>query len=163
VRFVTFTLLEWSRGRQLGVGRILANNISPEQQRVLLRRATVRSRKIRIDATYPKYAVDLTRVYLTGHSLGGFGTWYLAYKHPGRFAAIAPMSADPFAATAWVARLKNMPIWAFHGANDSLAPIRDTQELVDALKALGNNVRFTVLPNRDHYILDTYENQELYS
>jgi predicted peptidase len=116
-----------------------------------------------LDEVENKYAVDPARVYLTGHSMGGFGTWYLAYEHPERFAAIAPMSAYPFTVTSWAAKLKDMPIWAFHGANDNLAPIGDTRELVDALRALGNNVRFTVLPNRDHYILDTYENQELYS
>jgi predicted esterase len=116
-----------------------------------------------LDEVENKYEVDPARVYLTGHSMGGFGTWYLAYEHPERFAAIAPMSAYPFTVTAWATKLKNMPIWAFHGAADNLAPIGDTRELVDALRALGNNVRFTVLPNRDHYILDTYENQELYS
>ena len=56
-----------------------------------------------------------------------------------------------------------MPIWAFHGAKDSLVPIGGDQELIDALKTLGNNVRFTVLPDRDHDILDVYENRELYS
>jgi predicted peptidase len=115
-----------------------------------------------LDEVEKTYAVDPARVYLTGHSMGGFGTWYLAYRHPERFAAIAPMSA-PFTVTAWATRLKDMPIWAFHGAKDSLVPIGGDQELIDALKALGNIVRFTVLPGRDHDILDVYENQELYS
>ena len=65
--------------------------------------------------------------------------------------------------TAWASRLKEMPIWAFHGEKDDLVPVSDTQGLIDTLRALGNEVRFTVLPNRDHYILDAYENQELYS
>jgi predicted peptidase len=51
--------------------------------------------------------------------MGGFGTWYLAYQHPERFAAIAPMSA-PFVVTAWADRLKKMPIWAFRGSDDNL-------------------------------------------
>jgi len=75
-----------------------------------------------LDQIEKDYAVDLSRVYLTGHSMGGFGTWYLAYQHPERFAAIAPMSA-PFSVTAWAERLKEMPIWAFHGSDDSLVPI----------------------------------------
>src|SRR5260221_3001378 len=108
------------------------------------------------------WTVDASRVYLTGHSMGGFGTWYLAYKHPEKFAAIAPMSAS-LVITAWASRLKEMPIWAFHGEKDNLVPVSDTQDLIDRLRALGNEVRFTVLPNRDHYILDAYENQELYS
>ncbi len=65
--------------------------------------------------------------------------------------------------TAWASRLKEMPIWAFHGEKDDLVPVSDTQGLIDTLRTLGNEVRFTVLPNRDHYILDAYENKELYS
>jgi predicted peptidase len=115
-----------------------------------------------LDEIEKHYSVDLSRVYLTGHSMGGFGTWYLAYQHPERFAAIAPMSA-PFVVTTWADRLKKMPIWAFHGSDDNLVPLAGVQDLIDALRALGNNVRFTVLPGRDHGILDTYENDELYS
>ena len=63
----------------------------------------------------------------------------------------------------WASRLKEMPIWAFHGEKDNLVPFSDTQDLIDRLRALGNEVRFTVLSNRDHYILDAYEDQELYS
>jgi dipeptidyl aminopeptidase/acylaminoacyl peptidase len=56
-----------------------------------------------------------------------------------------------------------MPVWAFHGAKDDLTPLAESQRMVDALKAAGNNeVKFTILPDRDHYILDTYENKELY-
>jgi predicted peptidase len=115
-----------------------------------------------LDEIEKYYAMDQSRVYLTGHSIGGFGTWYLAYKHPDRFAAIAPMSA-PFVVTAWADRLQKMPIWAFQGSKDDLVPIAGTQELIDTLHALGNNVRFTILPGRDHGILDTYEKDELYS
>ncbi|MBV9874733.1 MAG: prolyl oligopeptidase family serine peptidase [Verrucomicrobia bacterium] len=115
-----------------------------------------------LDEVENKYRVDPARVYLTGHSMGGFGTWYLAYKHPERFAAIAPMSA-PFTVTAWASRLKDMAIWAFHGAKDNLVPIGGDEELIDALKSLGNDARFTVLPGRDHNILDAYKNQELYA
>jgi predicted peptidase len=115
-----------------------------------------------LDEIEKRYSVDLSRVYLTGHSMGGFGTWYLAYQYPERFAAIAPMSA-PFVVTAWADRLKKMPIWAFHGSDDKLVPIGEDQDLIDALHRLGNDVRFTVLPGRDHGILDTYENDKLYS
>ena len=115
-----------------------------------------------LDEIEKHYSIDAARVYLTGHSMGGFGTWYLAYQHPERFAAIAPMSA-PFVVTAWADRLKKMPIWAFQGSKDDFVPIAGTRELIDALRRLGNDVRFTVLPGRDHGILDTYENEELYS
>jgi predicted peptidase len=115
-----------------------------------------------LDEVENKYQVDPARVYLTGHSMGGFGTWYLAYKHPERFVAIAPMSA-PFTVTAWAPRLKDMTVWAFHGAKDSLVPIGGSEELIDALSSLGNNVPVTILPDRDHDVLDTYKNQELYA
>jgi predicted peptidase len=115
-----------------------------------------------LDDVLKKYSIDPTRVYLTGHSMGGFGTWYLAYKYPDRFAAIAPMSA-PFVVNAWASKLKDLPIWAFHGEKDDIVPISGIQDLITTLKSLGNTPRFTVLPNRDHYILDTYQNQELYA
>ena len=116
-----------------------------------------------LDEVLKNYAVDPRRVYLTGHSMGGRGTWYLAYEHPERFAAIAPMSGL-FLSTAWASRLKHMPIWAFHGEKDDIAPIYETAELVKTLKDAGNTeVRFTALPARDHFILDEYANQKLYS
>jgi len=115
-----------------------------------------------LDDVVSQYAVDRERVYLTGHSMGGRGAWYLAYKHPDRFAAIAPMSGGPTIA-AWASRLKEMPVWAFHGAKDDLIPLAESQRMVDALKAAGNNeVKFTILLERDHYMLDTYEKKELY-
>src|ERR1700731_21683 len=84
----------------------------------LIRRAVIAL----LDEVMNKYAVDASRVYLTGHSMGGFGTWYLAYKHPEKFAAIAPMSA-PMVITAGASRLKEMPIWVFHGEKDELVPV----------------------------------------
>jgi predicted peptidase len=115
-----------------------------------------------LDDVVSQYAVDRERIYLTGHSMGGRGAWYLASKHPDRFAAIAPMSGGPTIA-AWAGRLKEMAVWAFHGAKDDLIPLAESQRMVDALKAAGNNeVKFTILPDRDHYILDTYEKKELY-
>ena len=114
-----------------------------------------------LDEVIAKYAVDRKRVYLTGHSMGGRGTWYLAYKHPEKFAAIAPMSGGPNI-TAWANRLKHIPIWAFHGAKDELVPLSQSEELVKAIKAAGGNAKFTVLPDRDHFILDMYENKQLY-
>lgn len=115
-----------------------------------------------LDEVTQKYRVDAERVYLTGHSMGGRGTWYLAYKYPERFAAIAPLSPNMII-SAWAAKLKDMPIWAFHGAKDELAPISESQNLVDEIKKLGgSNLKFTILEDRDHFILDMYENKEIY-
>jgi predicted peptidase len=114
-----------------------------------------------LDEVMNKYAVDRERVYLTGQSMGGRGAWYLAYKYPERFAAVAPMAA-PATISSWAANLKDMPIWVFHGAKDTDVPLSESEQMVNALKAVGNNVKFTIYPERDHFILDTYENKDLY-
>lgn len=114
-----------------------------------------------LDEVVAQYSVDPSRIYLTGHSMGGRGVWYLAYKHPERFAAIAPMSGGPNI-TAWASKLKNVPVWVFHGAKDDLVPLSQSEEMVNAIKAVGGDVKFTALPDRDHYILDMYENKQLY-
>lgn len=114
-----------------------------------------------LDRVAARHAVDTTRVYLTGHSMGGNGTWYLAYMHPERFAAIAPMSGP--ANLWWATRLGEVPAWVFHGGRDEVVPIRESEEMVRALRERGNReVRFTALPDRDHGLLDLYEGRELY-
>jgi predicted peptidase len=115
-----------------------------------------------LDEVISKFPVDRERIYLTGHSMGGRGTWYFGYKYPERFAAIAPM-AGPATISAWASRLKEMPIWVFHGAKDIDVPLRESEDMVKALAAVGNEALFTIYPDRDHYILDTYENKELYN
>ncbi len=107
-----------------------------------------------------RYRIDPDRVYLTGHSMGGNGTWYLAYRYPEHFAAIAPMSgpANPWRAT----RLRALPVRVFHGEDDAIVPLRESQEMVEALRARGGEVRFSVLAGRDHGILDVYDDSELY-
>jgi predicted peptidase len=114
-----------------------------------------------LDEVISHYSVDAERVYLTGHSLGGRGTWYLAYKYPERFAAIAPMSAIS-TIPVWASRLKEMPVWVFHGAKDDIVPVGESESMVNALKSVGGNVKFTMLPDRDHFILDAYEDRQLY-
>ncbi len=106
-------------------------------------------------------AIDPERIYVTGHSMGGRGTWFLAYKHPEKFAAIVPLSDAPLD-NAWARQVAKVPAWVFHGSKDDLSPFERTQQFVDALKKSGAEVKLTSLPGRDHYILDTYENQEIY-
>jgi predicted peptidase len=114
-----------------------------------------------VDHVVSTYSIDPVRIYVTGHSMGGRGTWLLAYKHPEKFAAIVPMSDAPLD-NAWARRLAKVPAWVFHGTKDDLGPFERTKEFVEALKKLGAEVKFTPLPERDHYILDTYENREIY-
>ena len=109
-----------------------------------------------------KYRVDKERVYLTGLSMGGFGTWAWAIDSPGKFAAIAPIcgGGDPKKVEA----IKGMPTWVFHGGKDNAVPIQRDQEMVDALKALGSDVKFTIYPEAGHDSwTETYDNPELYT
>jgi len=108
-----------------------------------------------------RYSVDTKRVYLTGLSMGGYGTWHLAYKYPERFAAIAPIcgGGKRFMAD----RLKDVPVWAFHGAKDKVVPVKDSEEMVNAVKARGGNAKLTVYPDAGHDSWTvTYDNPELY-
>jgi predicted peptidase len=115
-----------------------------------------------IDEVVEKYRVDKDRIYLTGLSMGGYGTWALAVAFPGRFAAIAPIcgGGNPVEAS----KLKDMPIWAFHGAKDSVVPLQRSQEMVSAIERAGNkDVKLTVYPEADHDSWTvTYNTQELY-
>jgi predicted peptidase len=115
-----------------------------------------------IDDVIANHKVDRDRVYLTGHSMGGRGTWYFAFKDPGRFAAIAPMSAlSPV--TAWSERLRHLPTWVFHGAKDQLAPLAESMELIEALKRQNAPIKASILPEADHAkILENYWNKDLY-
>jgi predicted peptidase len=106
--------------------------------------------------------VDPDRVYLTGLSMGGFGTWALAASNPGRFAAIAPIcgGGNPRDAS----KIKGLPIWVFHGAKDPVVPLSASKSMVDALEAAGApEVKFTVYPEAGHDSwTETYNNPELY-
>jgi len=105
--------------------------------------------------------VDPDRVYVTGHSMGGRGALYAAYKMPDRFAAV--VSLGPSAPiTAWAEKLAAVPLWLFHGANDQFTPLKEVEELVNATKVAGGHPQLTVLPGRDHYILDVYDRPDLY-
>jgi predicted peptidase len=102
-----------------------------------------------IDELRAKYAIDPDRIYLTGASAGGAGTWDLITRNgTGRFAAAVPVTGanDPSRA-AVIARL---PIWVFHGANDELSPVENTREMVGNLRALGSPVKYTEYPGVGH-------------
>lgn len=117
-----------------------------------------------------KYNVDPTRVYLTGLSMGGYGTWSLGLAYPEKFAAIAPICGggdplkillpDPKKAAA----LKSLPVWAFHGAKDSVVKLNESERMVNALKQAGcTDVQLTVYPEADHDSWTvTYDNPKFY-
>ena len=107
------------------------------------------------------YNVDPHRIYVTGLSMGGFGTWELAIKYPDRFAAIAPICGG--GNSHLVSVLKDLPVWVFHGAKDNVVPLSSAQEMVDVLEKAGGNVKFTIYPEAGHDSwTETYNNPELY-
>jgi predicted esterase len=101
-----------------------------------------------LDEVSSRYEVDPDRVYLTGLSMGGCGTWSFASFLPDRFAAIAPVCGT--AGPARMERLRHLPVWAFHGALDETVPFAGGQAAVEALRRAGGNVKFTVYPDVAH-------------
>ena len=138
-----------------------------------------------LDQTVKEFDGDESRLYIAGFSLGGYGTWTTAAMYPDKFAAVVPMSgrvltrpgerknvapeilqlADaerPYAAFA--EKLRNTPIWIFHGANDNIVPVENSRQMAKALKEAGNeNVRYTELENTGHVSLTAaFNNPELF-
>ena len=95
-----------------------------------------------------EFAIDVDRVYLTGQSLGGFGTWDLIVKRPELFAAAVPLCGEGTPSRARAAR--DMPIWVFHGAKDEVVPVTGSREMVAALRAVGSAVKYTEYPEVGH-------------
>lgn len=129
--------------------------------------------------TMGEFHVNPERVYLTGLSMGGHGTWYLAYRHPELFAAIAPICgwvpdfpdfrgsvpvvpADSGAAIPALARrLAKTPIWISHGEMDTVVPVSASREPAAALQAVSADARYTEYPGLDHNSWDaTYASDE---
>lgn len=108
-----------------------------------------------------KYNIDTSRIYLTGMSMGGYGTWFFAMAHPGRFAAIAPVCGGGMP---WNAEtLKDTCVWAFHGGKDSVVSVAESENMVKAIKECGGDARLTIYPEVDHDSwVETYNNPELY-
>jgi len=110
-----------------------------------------------LDEMETRYAVDTHRVYLTGLSMGGFGTWSLGLSHPDRFAAIAPICGGGdfitplLVAEEQKAALTSLGVWAFHGGKDPVVPLEESQRMVSYMKKLGvRDVKLTVYPDAQH-------------
>lgn len=115
-----------------------------------------------LDEVIEQYAVDTERIYLTGLSMGGFGTFALGIAQSERFAAIAPICGGgmPLVVRPEHARIK---AWVFHGAKDPVVPMSESEKMVGVLRRAGADVRFTVYPEADHDSWsETYANPELY-
>ena len=124
---------------------------------------TQQSRLIELlDSIIKTYAVDEDRIYLTGLSMGGYGSWRLAADHAHRFAAVAPICGG--GKTEDAHKLKSLPIWVFHGDQDRAVPMSRSVEMVNAIKAAGGTkIRFTTLENVGHNCWSAaYATPELY-
>ena len=101
-----------------------------------------------LDALLRDAAIDPDRVYLTGQSMGGLGTWGLIVAHPDRFAAAVPVCGtwEPNDA----AKIAKVPVWAFHGAKDPTVPVEGSRRMIDAMKAAGGSPRYTEYPDVGH-------------
>ncbi|KAI9014710.1 Alpha/Beta hydrolase protein [Gaertneriomyces semiglobifer] len=114
-----------------------------------------------LDEIEEGHRVDASKIYVTGISMGGFGTWNLAVHNPGRFAAIAPICGG--ADNARLGLIKHLPIWAFHGAQDDIVPVSHSEQAVEALKELGANVQYTQYPRLKHDSwTETYNKLDLF-
>lgn len=101
-----------------------------------------------INDTRRDYSIDDDRLYLTGLSMGGFAAWQYGAANARKFAAIMPICGGGNVKDA--EKLAHIPIWAFHGAVDSVVPPKKSQEMVEAVKKAGGNVQYTEYPDTDH-------------
>ena len=95
-----------------------------------------------------RWPVDMNRIYVTGQSMGGAGSWYLAIKHPNLFAAVIPICG--FASPCYADSLAHVPVWAFHGEVDSGIPARFSRDMVAAITAAGGSPRYTEFEGIGH-------------
>jgi predicted peptidase len=135
-----------------------------------------------LDQTVKEFNGDEDRTYLTGLSMGGYGSWVMAAGNPSRFAAIAVVcggvrppprvnvpqpadglatSADPYGAVA--AKVGKTPVWVFHGGADPVVPVTESRKMVDAIKAAGGSVRYNEYEGVGHNSWDkAYAEAELF-
>jgi predicted peptidase len=108
-----------------------------------------------------EYKVDPKRVYLTGLSMGGYGTWSLAAAYPDKWAAIAPICGGGNPASA--EKIKNIPCWCFHGGADRTVPPQRSRDMIEALKKAGGEPKYTEYTGVGHNSWDkAYATKELY-
>jgi predicted peptidase len=101
-----------------------------------------------LDDVAKAYKTDPSRVYLTGLSMGGFGTWSLAAAHPDKWAAIAPVCGGGKVEDA--PKIKDIPTWVFHGDKDTAVKVELSRNMVEALKKAGGHPKYTEYPGVGH-------------
>ena len=104
-----------------------------------------------IERVIQKYKIDKKKIYLTGLSMGGYGTWYTALRYPEMFAAIAPVCGGGMM---WKASVLDMPVWAFHGKEDTTVYPTETENMIKAISGAGknNDVNMTMIDGVGHNV-----------
>ena len=117
-----------------------------------------------IDQIVENYSIDRSRIYLTGKSMGGYGTWQISHEYPERFAAIAPIAGGGlFVSPYFMERLKGLPVWAFHDKRDDLVPYQESVRMVEGVNVAGGNAKLTTYDQGTHDAwTEAYNNDELY-
>jgi predicted peptidase len=113
-----------------------------------------------LDQITAGYNVDTTRIYLTGLSMGGFGTWDYIADYPHKFAAAAPLSGGGDPSTASL--IRDIPIWAYHGVADNNVPVSYTDEMFDAVEDAGGKMEYTRLDGVGHAGWETFYDGSTY-
>ena len=123
----------------------------------------IASMRMFLDDVIGRFPIDTSRLYITGLSMGGIGSWYFAINFPSRFAALVPVA---FRGDGWSpCPAKDIPTWAFHGAKDAVIPLSGAQTLVDEFKSCGGSIRFDPYPDAGHDASTwgvAYNNPDLY-
>jgi predicted peptidase len=122
-----------------------------------------------LNKTVEEFEADTKRIYLIGVSMGGYGVWHFATNYPGKFAALVSIcggssitSGDRFSPVA--EKVGKTPAWVFHGANDNIVPVSESRQIVAALKANGENVKYSEYPGVGHNVwLNVLSEKELLS
>jgi predicted peptidase len=115
-----------------------------------------------VDDLVARYRIDRRRIVLTGASLGAFGAWATAAANPDRFAALVPVCG--WGNPALAPRLRDVPVWMFHGEEDRVVPISGSLEMLDAILSAGGDARFTSYPGIGHDAwTEAYATPELYA
>lgn len=94
-----------------------------------------------IDSLIELYPIDTTRIYVTGVSMGGYGTWDIISRDPEKFAAAIPICGG--ADENMAAKIKNIPVWVFHGSNDKVVPVSRARNMVNAIRQAGGHPKYT--------------------
>ena len=115
-----------------------------------------------VDSLQGEFSIDRDRIYVTGLSMGGFGTWDAIQRHPERFAAAVPVCGG--GDTAYAEHIAKLPIWAFHGDIDPVVKVERSRDMIAAIKDAGGAPRYTEFPGVSHDSWTTaYANPDLYA